>query len=102
MPHRTFSDADGRRWEVWSVVPGDSEALLTDPKGVAVVKEDELRERRRSIDERWATGWLAFHGIAERRRLAPIPDSWADLDDAELARLCEQAVVVSPPRRLIE
>jgi hypothetical protein len=36
-------------------------------------------------------GWLVFMADTERRRLAPIPAGWADLDDSHLLRLLDEA-----------
>jgi hypothetical protein len=66
-----------------------------------------LERRRRSqprmvMDERWVDGWLAFKTRGEKRRLAPYPEDWSTVDDARLEELCNAAVVVQAPRRLIE
>lgn len=54
------------------------------------------------MDERWVDGWLAFKTRGEKRRLAPYPEDWSTVDDARLEELCNAAVVVQAPRRLIE
>jgi len=38
-----------------------------------------------------ADGWLAFQGLRERRRLAPVPQNWTEMTAAELCRLLEVA-----------
>jgi hypothetical protein len=43
-------------------------------------------------------GWLTFEQGDARRRLAPIPDGWADLPDPELRRLCSAAQQERPRR----
>lgn len=72
MAHRVFH-RHGRRWEVWEV---------------------RLRDGRRSVDPELTEGWLTFESMLEKRRLAPIPDGWEELDDEALGRLCESAVFV--------
>ena len=55
------------------------------------------------LGKAWAEGWLVFETRGEKRRLAPVPPNWAQLSDAELDRLREQATLsVRPPRRLID
>jgi hypothetical protein len=80
MSHRVFVDSIGRHWEVWDVIP----------------------QARGGLSERWAGGWLAFETRGERRRLAPVPESWESLPEAELAKLCEKAHEAPTSRRLIE
>jgi hypothetical protein len=103
MAHRTFTDIFGRIWDVWSVNPASAvrsragqhdEAWLGRGTG-----EDGPRVR---IGDRWVDGWLAFQTPGERRRLAPIPRAWGSSTDEELERLCGEAAVVPPARRLIE
>jgi hypothetical protein len=74
VAHRVFH-RHGVRWEVWEV---------------------HLRENggRRSVDPQLAEGWLTFESAAEKRRLAPIPEGWADLDEETLVTLCDAAVYV--------
>ena len=60
----------------------------------------ELRVR---MEPGMAKGWLVFESAHEKRRLYPIPESWASLDDASLATLLREAVPVPRARRrLIE
>jgi hypothetical protein len=100
--HRQFVDADGMRWEVWEVQP-------------TLIERRRVAERRRAPrgdpDRRsaWTNrptfplgmrhGWLAFQCAFERRRIAPFPDDWSDLDDPALRALLRQASVTSLPRR---
>jgi hypothetical protein len=74
VAHRVFY-LHGQRWEVWEVRLGE-------------------RGGRRSVHPELTEGWLTFESEAVKRRLAPIPEGWADLDDETLARLCESAVFV--------
>ena len=72
--HRVFTDEQGVVWSVWSVQPDQ--------------REDDRHSRLRGS---YSKGWLAFESTIGKRRLSPIPSGWADLDDAELQRLCEHA-----------
>jgi hypothetical protein len=51
-------------------------------------------------------GWLAFEASdGERRRLAPVPDTppqWEQASDEQLRTWCAIAEPAPPPRRLIE
>jgi len=103
MSHRIFTDATGRRWEVWSVQPSKVERRrINYGPPPAVSERRRVSETRAFIGERWANGWLAFHTMGERRRLAPFPADWAQRSDEELVALCDQAEQVTPPRRLTE
>jgi hypothetical protein len=70
MPFREFDDAVGARWVVWSTIPSNGVALSSG-------MED---------------GWLTFEGSGDRRRLAPIPEGWAELQDVRLELLLKMAV----------
>src|ERR1043166_3907067 len=77
--HREFDDDRGVRWIVFAVHP--SSATM----------------ERAGLRAPFQKGWLAFDCGMETRRLAPIPDSWQQASDAELAILCGRAEVA--PRR---
>jgi hypothetical protein len=72
---RVFEDSKSVRWTTFAVRPS-SDRTLSGP---------------------YQKGWLSFDSGAETRRLAPIPDGWNTLSDAELRQLCERAKVA--PRR---
>lgn len=80
LVQRTFTDARGVAWSVWSVYPSQGAANA-------------------ALRGTFSQGWLAFECDVERRRLSPIPDDWEQLDEAGLASLCGQAVTAAPPRR---
>jgi hypothetical protein len=65
----------------------------------------ERRRRRESrpvvIDE-LRGGWLAFQSSYEKRRLAPAPEGWTAMSDAQLRELLSRSQPVGRPRRLIE
>jgi hypothetical protein len=52
------------------------------------------RREGRSVDPELTAGWLTFESAMEKRRLAPIPEGWEELDDETLATLCDSAVFV--------
>lgn len=86
MALREFADARGNSWRVWETRPASG----------------RLRDE-------FLHGWLTFErheraagDAAIRRRLAPVPDGWADLPDDDLRRLCQAAQAERPRRRLIE
>lgn len=102
MAHRTFRDSLGRTWDVWEVYPTFADRRVT-PPGQPVAMERRTRtEPRASVRSEWRHGWLAFETRSERRRLAPPPDNWQQLSDAELVVLLEKAVTTGKVRRLIE
>lgn len=76
--HRTVTDDRGVTWDVFAVYP---EARLS--------PHSQLRGT-------FQQGWLCFDSAIEKRRLSPIPESWKELGDEELARLADQA---EPARR---
>jgi hypothetical protein len=63
---RTFTNSDGRLWQVFDVTPSRS---LPDVHG-------EL-----------AGGWLCFLSEGDRLRLAPVPQRWEELEEAALRTL---------------
>jgi hypothetical protein len=89
MAHREFIDDTGVRWETWEVHPS-----------LAGDERDELH--RPLLAPHLEGGWLAFRSESERRRIVPVPDGWAAGSDDALRALLKQAVLVAPPRRLIE
>ena len=80
---REFTDARGRPWRVWQVIPG--------------------RGRDKAHGERvlgvFSSGWLAFEALDDgsRRRLLGRADGWETGSDEELAALLERATEV--PKR---
>lgn len=72
MPIREFDDADGVGWQVWATTP-----------------------TRGNVRPQFAGGWLAFESPGERRRLAPVPETWAEADDGALREFLTQAAVVA-------
>ena len=77
MAHRKVRFGDSE-WDVWDVRP---------------------EARAHSLGSDLRDGWLCFQCGTERRRLAPIPDSWETLQDGELQPLFERAYAVAPIER---
>ena len=88
MGYRSFTDAGGVLWEVWDVRPH---------RRATATGERPLR-----VSAGLAEGWLCCETRHERRRVAPIPEGWETLSDAELEALCRRATTVTRSRRLIE
>lgn len=103
MSHRVIVDAAGVTWEVWAVHP-----TAVEHRGDAGDSPPITGERRHSRSARIKVspgmqgGWLAIRSATERRRVAPIPPGWDELDDARLLALVQGAGMVGAPRRLIE
>src|ERR687896_1998957 len=72
VAHRVFHWY-GQRWEVWEIRRGE-------------------RGGRRSVNPELSEGLLTFESATEKRRLAPIPEGWEEMDDEALAQLCDAAV----------
>ena len=82
--------------------PTLAERRVTPPGQPAAVERRTRKEPRASLPGELRHGWLAFESKSERRRLAPPPDRWEEMSDAELAALLERAVSTGQVRRLIE
>ena len=80
MALREFQDSSGIEWKVWDTTPERMHASPASDRALG-----ELR-----------SGWITFSSILGRRRLAPVPDGWANLPSHELEKLCDRAV---PTRR---
>ena len=87
MPVREFTSPDGQRWTAWNVVPGQH--VTAAARGIA------------HLPPELEGGWLCFECPAEKRRLAPVPAHWDEMDDDELADLCDQATYAPPVRRTL-
>src|SRR5690242_4842982 len=104
MSVRTLRDGLGRAWTVWDVLPQlvERRRPAPDDSGAPTKERRRRREARAALTNGFEHGWLAFETDGEKRRLAPIPDGWADLPDEELCALLSQATVTTRSRRLIE
>jgi hypothetical protein len=110
MPIRSFRTAEGVPWQVWNVVPSRRDNVerrtgydRRSPDPVIRYAGPERREaadRRRPaqfLSPQLASGWLTFESPTEKRRLAPIPQHWEQLSEADLQRLCDTARPVPGP-----
>jgi hypothetical protein len=77
---RVFDDPQGKRWRVFAVHPS---AATTEKK---------------SLPERYRSGWLAFESADEMRRAAPIPPDWTGLSIEGLRTVWNKAE--SAPKRV--
>lgn len=103
MSHRSFIDSSGRSWDVWSVQPENIERREDAQSGAAPpVERRRRREYRVPLGRKWANGWLAFETKGERRRLAPIPTNWLDLEREALDELCRAAMPIPHAGRLLK
>lgn len=107
MPHRQFTDSKQTTWEVWDVEPGHAERRAGGGERRRSSRNSGERRRvqdraRVRIKSDLAHGWLAFESRHDRRRLAPIPDGWDELDADSLERLCQSARSIGKPRRLLD
>ena len=90
MSYRRFIDTNGVSWEAWEVHPTAVERRVNADRRAQPRREPERRkngEFRLVIPQELSGGWLAIQGTATKVRLAPIPDGWMNLSDAELAAL---------------
>lgn len=76
MALREFTDRRGNSWRVWATRPATGNV------------RPELQD-----------GWLTFEQGETRRRLAPIPEGWAECSELELHRLCAIAAPERTRRR---
>lgn len=104
MAYREFVDPDGVSWEAWDVHPTHVERRLSREGEWTSDAERRVEEHgpRMQVRPEYTHGWLAFQSRHERRRLAPVPADWHELDDAGLAALCARASRIGQPRRLVE
>lgn len=79
MALREFEGVRGEQWRVWDNAP------------FRAVGQTELRN-----------GWLTFDNGTERRRLAPVPDGWADFPAERLMLLLRMAQLARDPDRSAE
>lgn len=119
MSHHRFRDEAGTWWEAWDVWPTSVERRERERRalaGLGTFRQLPLgdAERRRLGDRRqqtqprapvasaFSSGWVVFQSPSERRRLAPVPPGWEQVDERELRSLCRQATATGKPRRLIK
>jgi hypothetical protein len=94
MAHRRLQDDGGRWWDVWDTRPTIIDRRAGRDRRTRGRNRDDRRtksEARVTVDPEYRNGWLAFQSGEEWRRLAPVPDSWETLPDAELRVLLIKA-----------
>jgi hypothetical protein len=112
-----FRDTQGVVWRVWDVRPQWTNRRERDrrsPSHGTFIGDDrrKLPGRRWSVPDTeprvrvrpgYEQGWLACETSTERRRVAPIPEHWEELSNAELEALCRNAPPTGRrPGRLLE
>jgi len=115
---RTFSDGDGRIWQVWDTIPqtpaehrrfaqnadprrgpnntAQAGGTAEDPVASADPSEGDgmgsaALSPNLGVSSGMADGWLTFATDGEKRRLVPIPIDWYEADDATLSTYCRSA-----------
>jgi hypothetical protein len=104
MASREITDERGKLWHVWDVHPDSLERRIADDPLLrpAIERRRKPQTRVRISSPQMVGGWLAFDGSGERRRVAPVPDHWEEMNDAALLALLASAESIGGPRRLLE
>ena len=104
MTSREFVDERGQLWQLWAVHPESLERRLAqDPHLTPPIERRTRRESRVQVtNPLMANGWLTFESRAERRRLAPIPQGWLEMDEEGLRGLLATAKTASNTQRLLK
>ena len=104
MASREFTDDRGEVWQVWAIEPESLERRIADDPLLAPPVERRVKpeSRVRVTNPVMMNGWLAFENRTERRRLAPIPDGWSDMDETTLRSLLSKAANAASAQRLLE
>ena len=101
MSLREFVAQDGRSWQVWETHPAatSKEASATALSRYLSAIDPSGSVQPALVRERFQSGWLTFTSGAERRRLAPIPSDWQNVDDMVLMRLLTESIEAPSPKR---
>ena len=113
MPLREFVDGERRTWQVWDTVPKSASESAMFERSAQIMAQNDARAIEGSTTDRAAAadalrrftrgrerGWLTFMRGDDKRRLSPIPDGWAQFDDARLNALLQRAErVMQTPRQ---
>lgn len=100
MALRDFIDSNGTAWTAWDIPPAhafsnrrrEGERRVKASADYRPERRTGGERRRRAVPERLLYGWLCFESNAEKRRLVPPPQAWAEATDQELEALCRRAV----------
>ena len=100
MSLREFVAQDGRSWQVWDTHPaGTSKETSASALSRYLSAIDPSGSVQPAlVRERFQSGWLTFTCGMERRRLAPIPSDWQNVDDMALMRLLTESTEAPPPK----
>lgn len=104
MASREFTDDRGVVWQVWAVEPDSLERRTAENPQLApsVERRTTRKGRVRVTNPLMANGWLAFESHTERRRFAPIPEAWAEMDEGVLRELLTKASTAGNAQRLLD
>jgi hypothetical protein len=104
MASREFSDDRGEVWHVWAVLPESLERRIAEDSHFApqVERRTKRESRVKVSNPLMAGGWLAFENRTERRRLAPIPEDWSEMDETGLRSLLANAAIAGNTQRLLD
>ena len=104
MGYRTFTDPEGRSWEVWLVYPSAAERRRSDrrvtPSNSSYTGKERRATTRRvnpfhresAVPPGFENGWLCFENSkGEKRRLAPVPENWETASVSQLLSWCRLA-----------
>jgi hypothetical protein len=102
MSMRSFTDTEGKEWQVFDVVPRIEERRTYDRRlsnsGPSASGDRRSNDRRVTVGRRsllagLSSGWLCFEQSSgsERRRLMPIPADWRGCNDKTLDGYCREA-----------
>ena len=93
MSYRQFKDGEGRAWEAWEVHPSVVERRMQFERRKELRDSTDRRSQREFrlvMPRELREGWLAVQRGEAKLRLAPVPDGWMHLTDAELSELVER------------
>jgi hypothetical protein len=93
MSYRQFKDGEGRAWEAWEVHPSVVERRMQFERRNQPREPSDRRSQREFrlvMPRELREGWLAVQRGEAKLRVAPVPDGWMHLTDAELAELVER------------
>ena len=99
MGYREFTDEWGVEWKAWDVTPRivERRARRSPAAGTPKANPERRRQNENSGEVRlrmrpgWEHGWLSFESVAEKRRLAPLPEKWDEESDEQLRQWLAQA-----------
>lgn len=99
MALREFTDSQGRAWRAWDVPPhrvyprvrAEKERRVRAIPDYQPERRVGAERRRRKASLSMERGWVCFESGEEKRRIAPPPPGWAEVEEGELEALCRTA-----------